>query len=124
MKRCLFLSLIVFILGFGQQAFSQEDMKVLAPEAFGKLTRPAAVFMHDQHNEKAALDDCVTCHHGGSDGKQDKSVSTEGTACADCHEIKAPKGRTDLNHAYHKQCISCHEAKGKGPVACGQCHKR
>ena len=31
---------------------------------------------------------------------------------------------TALTSAYHKQCISCHKEKGKGPIACGQCHKR
>ncbi|MBU1230571.1 MAG: cytochrome c family protein [Proteobacteria bacterium] len=125
MKRTLPLLLLAALsLACVQAAFSQQDMKVLAPAALGKLTRPAAQFNHDPHNEKAKLDDCVICHHGGADGKQDKSVSTEGTPCADCHKVKSVGKNTGLQRAYHKQCIDCHKAKGKGPVACGQCHKR
>jgi len=107
-----------------QTVMAQDAITKLAPEAFGKLTRPAAVFNHDKHNEKAKLEDCVVCHHGGTDGKQDKSASTEGTPCAECHKVKPAGKATSLQRAYHKQCIDCHRAKGKGPLACGQCHKR
>lgn len=125
MNRTLTMLLAAaLILAFAQGALSQQDMKVLAPAALGKLTRPAAQFNHDAHNEKAQLTDCVVCHHGGADGKQDKTASTEGTPCSDCHKVKTNGKGTDLTHAYHGQCIGCHQAKGKGPVACGQCHKR
>lgn len=107
-----------------QGVLAQEAMKVLAPAAFKKPQRPPAVFVHDQHNEKAKLADCVACHHGGQGGKQDKSASTEGTPCADCHKVTPEKGRTGLQKAYHSQCIGCHRKQAKGPVACGQCHKR
>lgn len=125
MKRTLPLLLTAaLVLACVQAGLAQQDIKTLSPPAFGKLTRPAAQFKHDQHNEKAKLEDCVVCHHGGKDGKQDKSASTEGTPCADCHKVKAEAKATGLTRAYHKQCIDCHKAKGKGPVACGQCHKR
>lgn len=124
MKRCLPILTVAVILAFSQLASSQEDMTVIAPDAFGELTRPAATFAHDQHNEKAGVEDCVLCHHGGSDGVQDTESSTEGTPCADCHAAQADKGATSLNRAYHRQCIGCHEQSGKGPLACGQCHVR
>ena len=125
MKHTLpFLLTVALVLACAQAGLAQQDMKTLAPAAFGKLTRPAAQFNHDQHNEKAKLDDCVACHHGAKDGKQDKSASTEGTPCADCHKVKAEGKKTSLMRAYHKQCIDCHKTKAKGPVSCGQCHKR
>ena len=125
MKRTLpILILAVLVFVAAQVVVAQESMTKLAPEAFGTLTRPAAVFNHDKHNEKAKLEECVACHHGGADGKQDKSASTEGTPCAECHKMKPAGKATGLQRAYHKQCIDCHRAKGKGPVACGQCHKR
>jgi hypothetical protein len=124
MKRCLPILIVAVILTFSQLASSQEDMTVIAPDAFGKLTRPAATFVHDQHNEKAGVEDCVLCHHGGSDGVQDPEFSTEGIPCADCHAVQPDKGTTGLSKAYHLQCISCHEQSGKGPLACGQCHVR
>lgn len=124
MKRYLPILTVAVILAFAQLASSQEDMTVIASDAFEKLTRPPAAFVHDQHNEKAGVEDCVICHHGGSDGVQDTSSSTEGTACADCHAVQPEKGATGLTKAYHQQCIRCHEQSGKGPLACGQCHVR
>ena len=125
MKRMFqILFAAALVLAFAAAGWSQQDMKTLAPAAFGKLTRPAAQFNHDAHNEKAKIEECVACHHGGKDGKQDKSASTEGTPCAECHKVKPAGKATGLQKAYHTQCIGCHKAKGKGPVACGQCHKR
>ncbi len=37
-------------------AYSQEDITSLKDEAFGQGQRPAAVFVHEDHNEKA---DCL-----------------------------------------------------------------
>ena len=85
MKRCLPILIVAVILTFSQLASSQEDMTVIAPDAFGKLTRPAATFVHDQHNEKAGVEDCVLCHHGGSDGVQDPESSTEGIQIGRAH---------------------------------------
>jgi cytochrome c len=123
MKRCLPILTMAVFLVCAQLAFSQEDMKTIPPDAFGSLTRPAATFAHDQHNEKAGLE-CKDCHHGGADGVKDVESTTEGTPCADCHAVQPAKGPTNLNRAYHQQCIRCHEEKGKGPLACGQCHIR
>lgn len=125
MKRLLpLLILAAMIIAAASTALCQENITKLAPEAFGVRQRPPALFAHDKHNEKAKLEECVACHHGGKDGKQDKSASTEGTPCADCHKVKPVGKTTGLQRAYHKQCIDCHRAKGKGPLACGQCHVR
>jgi cytochrome c553 len=92
--------------------------KALAPH-----TRPGALFDHDKHNEKAKLDDrCWVCHH--MDGKKPSAdQSSEGQACADCHAVKAEKGKTSLRAAYHGQCQTCHATQKTGPLACGECHK-
>lgn len=124
MKICVPILIMAVALALALPALSQEDMTVIASDAYPTLTRPAAAFVHDAHNEKAGAEDCVLCHHGGSDGVQDTSSSTEGTACADCHAVKPDKGLTGLTNAYHGQCIGCHQKEGKGPLACGQCHVR
>lgn len=124
MKRCFSVLSIVVLLACALPAFSQDDVTRLAPEAFTTLTRPGAIFDHDAHNEKAALEDCGACHHGGADGVINPDESSEGTPCADCHAVDAPKGQTKLVRAYHQQCIGCHQKSGKGPLACGQCHKK
>lgn len=105
-------------------AMAQEDMKEIKAEAFTAHTRPAAVFVHDAHNEKAGIDECADCHHGkDANGKQDKSEISAGTPCAECHAVAAPVA-TPLMRAYHQQCISCHVEKQLGPSHCAGCHKR
>lgn len=102
---------------------SQDDMTQLAPEAFENPQRPPSVFVHDAHNEKAGLEECYVCHH--MDGSApDPDDTSEGTPCADCHDLEGGDGATGLIDAYHKQCKGCHEKEGKGPVACGECHVR
>lgn len=106
-------------------AFSQEDMTHIPVDAFGKLERPQAAFQHDLHNEKAELDDCVVCHHSMTeDGKRDMEMSSEGEPCESCHAVEPTDGKTPLMRAYHRQCIDCHKQSLKGPVACGECHKK
>ncbi|MDL2216462.1 cytochrome c family protein [Desulfovibrio sp. OttesenSCG-928-M14] len=119
--RCLCLA-FVLVLGAGFAAFAQDDMTHIKSPAFAEHTRPAAVFVHDAHNEKAGIEDCAACHHGkNAEGKQDKEDMSAGTPCADCHAVNAEKG-TPLMRAYHQQCISCHEKQAKGPTHCAGCH--
>ena len=101
---------------------SQEDMTHVRSDALGPLTRPMAVFAHDQHNEKAGIDDCAACHHGkDAQGRQDKEDISAGIPCADCH-AGAEKQVTPLMRAYHQQCIGCHTQMAKGPTHCAGCH--
>lgn len=87
--------------------------------------RPAVVFDHDEHNELAGVDDCAICHHVWEDGKLVADESSEDTACYECHDMKkGPKNAMALTNAYHTQCRTCHSKEGKGPLLCGQCHKK
>ncbi len=124
LKKSLMLLAVaaVSLCFFGPAAFSQEDMKNVPNEVFGAPRRPAAVFPHDAHNEKAQIEDCAVCHHGGKDGKMDKEDMTAGTACVECHPVAGAPGQTSLMRAFHKQCVGCHLERKAGPVACGQCH--
>jgi hypothetical protein len=126
MRRKTFASvaLVAALAVMSAPAFSQQDMKTVPAGGFAKTSRPAAVFDHEGHNDKAKLTDCGDCHHGGKDGKLDKKATTEGQPCADCHPAAGGKDKTPLMRAFHRQCGGCHEKVGKGPVACGECHKR
>ena len=105
-------------------AAAQGEMVKIEGAAFGSPERPAAAFKHDEHNEKAKLEDCAVCHHAvDKKGNLVRGESSEGTPCADCHAVKADKG-TSLMRAYHRMCQGCHEKAGKGPTGCGECHKR
>lgn len=102
-------------------ARSQDDIVQIQSDAFETYKRSAAVFAHDAHNEKAALEDCETCHHGAENGKRVEGADSVGTPCADCHEVRPATG-TGLMQAYHKQCKGCHAERAQGPRACGECH--
>ena len=44
--------------------------------------------------------------------------------CASCHGEAAP-GKFDLTkESAHSLCRDCHKARGAGPTACGDCHKK
>ncbi|WP_461210221.1 acidic tetraheme cytochrome c3 TmcA [Desulfocurvus sp. DL9XJH121] len=107
---------------FMAAAQSQDEMTEIKSDAFAAHSRAAAVFKHDEHNEKAGLEDCAACHHVYTDGKLAEGEDSAGTACAECHTLKAQGSQPGLMTAYHKQCKGCHETEGKGPLACGQCH--
>lgn len=102
----------------------QDDMRQVPTTAFKAPQRPAARFAHDDHNAKAKLESCAVCHHGEKDGKPDLEATSEGTPCAECHPLAATAGKTPLQRAFHRQCVGCHEASGKGPLVCGECHVR
>ena len=40
----------------------------LKSEEFKTHRRPAVTFDHDNHNERAKIEDCIVCHHGGENG--------------------------------------------------------
>jgi hypothetical protein len=79
---------------------------------------------------EAGVKGCASCHSMQSvreklPQKGIVKLNPLYTNCAVCHDQKAEKlilGRMD---AFHKQCMGCHEEKGKGPYgkqSCAQCH--
>ncbi|MBW2266123.1 MAG: cytochrome c3 family protein [Deltaproteobacteria bacterium] len=112
---------LVSVLAF-VPAHSQEDMAVLQDSAYENRQRPAAVFVHEQHNEKAELDECSVCHHVYEDGKKVDDESSEDKRCSDCHKVKSGYQARPLMKAYHDLCKSCHQESRVGPITCGECH--
>jgi hypothetical protein len=125
MKKPVFVAvgvLAALLLVIGA-AYSQEDMTVVSNEVFDNPQRGAAVFVHDEHNEAAGLDDCAQCHHLYDDtGNIVEDESSEDQACADCHGDKDEEGKPNLTKAYHLNCKNCHLQGKKGPIVCAQCH--
>ncbi len=105
-------------------AYSQEDMTSLKDEAFGKGERPAAAFAHEDHNEKAEIEECNVCHHVHKDGELVEDESSEDQSCSDCHNVKEGYPTLPLMKAYHNLCQGCHKDQGHGPITCGECHPR
>ena len=105
-------------------AVSQEDIETVNDSAFEKQTRPAVAFFHDEHNEKAAIEECNVCHHMFEDGKWLDDDDSIGMECSECHYSKTHDSVADLIRVYHLQCGGCHLEQKAGPVLCGECHRR
>jgi hypothetical protein len=105
-------------------ANSQEDMEVVDNSAFEDPQRVSSIFEHDSHNEKAGIEECNECHHVYEDGQKLADESSEGQACGECHGPRAEDGMPGLRKAFHLNCRGCHLEKEKGPIMCGECHKR
>ncbi|MFW5487316.1 MAG: acidic tetraheme cytochrome c3 TmcA [Desulfovibrio sp.] len=128
MKKIALIAVLVLSMAFMAFALAgageEEQPRIETIDAFGTLQRPASLFNHDQHMELAE-DNCTVCHHVYKDGKLVEGESSEDVPCSECHKLQPTKDNSmPLQKAYHKNCISCHEAKGKGPVMCGQCHTK
>lgn len=99
----------------------------IADQTFSLKPKLAVPFEHDAHNAKANLKECGVCHHSYVNGERVASGLGDTTKrCSDCHQERPASNNPapSLVTAYHKLCQGCHQAKGKGPVACSQCHKK
>jgi len=117
-----FIGLISVLLLAG--AYAQEDMVVVDNSVFANARRSPSVFVHDAHNETAGIDECYECHHVYEDGKRVEDESSEDRMCSDCHGIEPEGRRPGLMKAFHSNCKGCHLKAKKGPVMCGECHKK
>ena len=125
MKKGILLLMAPLLLGvLLMPAFSQEDMEVVDNAAFSKQQRPPAIFRHDEHNEKAELEDCSECHHVYEDGEKLEDESSEDQSCSECHEEEDSGDMPGLRKAFHLNCKGCHLEQKKGPIMCGTCHVR
>ena len=113
--------ILAVLLAAGQ---AQEDMRVVDNSCFDDPRRSPALFNHDAHNETAELEDCGVCHHVYENGKRLEDESSEDQRCAECHGPEDEGRKPALMKAFHSNCKGCHEAEGKGPVMCGECHKK
>jgi len=123
MKKKIWILCSIFIAAVAVivvAAYSQENVKSVQDSAFKTKMRPDAVFLHDEHNEKAEIDDCGTCHHVYKDGVKVEDETSEDTECSGCHKIDG--NPVPLVAKYHLRCKGCHEEKKAGPVMCSECH--
>ncbi len=118
------LTLVVVPTFLFVSAYSQEEMVFVDNSVFTNPERTPSVFRHDEHNEKAEIEECNACHHVYENGKLMEEESSEDQRCSDCHELKASDKKPALMKAYHTNCKECHMKQKKGPVMCGECHQK
>ena len=58
-KYVLLLTLVGIIALAGLTAYAQEDIEVVEDSGFATTMRPLPAFLHDEHNEKAGIEDCI-----------------------------------------------------------------
>jgi glycyl-tRNA synthetase (class II) len=124
-KVAIFILTLVVVSAFlFVSAYSQEEMTFIDNSVFANPERSPSIFHHDEHNEKAEIEECNTCHHVYENGKLIEDESSEDQRCSDCHELKASDNKPALMKAYHTNCKECHMKEKKGPVMCGECHQK
>ncbi|MDM8525985.1 cytochrome c3 family protein [Desulfococcaceae bacterium HSG8] len=127
MRKNILIYMAIMVLGslfFNVSVFSQEDITAVEDSAFDvrQIMRPPVPFFHDEHNEKAGVEECNICHHTYEDGKKVEDDSSEGMECSECHTLEDKSDPAPLVRVYHLQCKGCHEERKAGPVMCGECH--
>lgn len=118
---CVIVLTIVMPMG---SLWAQEEIDLLEASGLENSQRSAVIFLHDEHNEAAQIDECNECHHVYEDGQKLEDESSEDMQCADCHEATSSGSMPGLREAFHLNCKGCHMQTKKGPVMCGQCHER
>ena len=103
---------------------SQDDVKTVEDSAFEEKMRPPVPFLHDEHNEKAEIEECNVCHHVYEDGEKLEDDSSEEQECSECHTLNKGDNPLSLVKIYHLQCRGCHQEKKAGPIMCSECHPR
>lgn len=123
MMVCILIILIgsIFVVISG---FSQDDVKAVEDSAFTEKMRPPVPFLHDEHNEKAEIEECNVCHHVYENGKKAEYDSSEEQECSECHTLNKGDNPLSLVKIYHLQCRGCHQENKAGPIMCGECHAK
>jgi hypothetical protein len=94
---------------------------------FGKLDRPAVIFMHEAHTEalKKKEKDCKTCHLV----EKNRPALAEQDALSVRFKRIKDTSREEVMEIYHADCIACHRemadaGEKSGPIEiCGGCHR-
>jgi len=127
MIKNLFMVTMVYIaVGiFGPAiAFAQDDIMTIESLDFDKRRRPPVLFPHGDHERSSNISSCSECHHVYENGIRIEESSSEGEPCAGCHAVSSKGNQPRLRQAFHQACRGCHLKNRKGPLMCGQCHKR
>ena len=119
----LFAIIIAAILGF--RALDRSNTITFLNNAdFENTQEPPSAFGHDFHDLDCKIE-CEECHHVYENGVLVKDKCSDNKRCIECHPLKAnDKYKISLLQAFHSQCEDCHKKEKKGPLMCGECHKR
>jgi len=87
-------------------------INISTPAALGAMERPASLFDHAKHTTALKEEGCKGCHERDALGHLGDKLAGARDA----------GDRETLMELYHGRCIGCHEERGTGARACGECH--
>ena len=114
-----------------------EDVLILHPSLFTKLSQPPVHFNHTEHLDDYGLE-CTECHHVYKGGRNVWSEDQPVRRCEECHtepttknerRLPVAKQKLNLKLAFHNNCIGCHRKYNHengaeiAPIRCQDCHK-
>jgi hypothetical protein len=115
--------IILALLGFSSLD-KGKTITFLDNDNFNNPQEPPSAFDHDFHDLDLDIK-CEECHHVYENGILVKDKSSEDKRCVECHPLKADEEyKIPLLQAFHTNCEGCHDKEEKGPVMCGECHRR
>ncbi len=115
--------IIAVILGFSTLD-DGKSITFLENASFENPQEPVSAFNHDFHDMDLDIN-CEECHHVYENGVLIKGKSSDKKRCIECHPLEATdEYKVPLLEAFHSGCQDCHIKEKKGPVMCGECHKR
>lgn len=123
MKLIKSVAIAALLCTFLSSAVANEET-MIDISAFQKTDRPVVMFSHDNHNEKAELEECNICHHVYENNQLVADESSEDQTCSDCHNAGIKAAPLSLITAFHNRCKGCHLQLKKGPFLCSECHKK
>ena len=125
-KNILFIGVLMGVLVLAAlTAYSQDDIEFVEDSGFASNMRPLPAFVHDEHNEKAGIEDCNECHHVYDEqGNRLEDESSEDQECSECHGAEGDEYPMELVRRYHLNCKGCHQDQEAGPATCGECHAK
>ena len=119
----LFAVIIAAILGLSTLD-DGKSITFLNNADFKNPQEPPSAFDHDFHDLDLEIK-CEECHHVYENGVLVKDKCSDDKRCIECHPLKAnDEYKIPLIQAFHSGCQDCHKKEGKGPLMCGECHKR
>ena len=124
-KRTVIIYMVItlFVCIFAvMSGYSQEDVTTVEDSAFKEKMRPTVPFLHEEHNEKAEIEECNVCHHLYEEGEKVEDDFSEGMECSECHTLNKGDNPLSLVKVYHLQCKGCHQQSKAGPIMCSECH--
>ncbi|MBW2603401.1 MAG: cytochrome c3 family protein [Deltaproteobacteria bacterium] len=133
MKKMVFWTLFV-VLATVFIGFTILSAKTDPSDEFAPYQRPHVQFLENYHDQHMENQDCLECHHKYENGKNildeaDLEDDNVETSCASCHDNQDNHVKYNLQQAFHRQCIGCHDRLSSanmkiGPILCGECHIR